>query len=182
MHSRKGAGSMRESWRSGNRIAAIVRMRDRRDFERVTVILSKREDYPANTIDSTRLRGVPVSGPAARERVPIATFNGGPALLFPQQAQLSRSVHHGPARVDQDGGGRHLTGRTSRMSRAENGDGRDRLSSHIASDVRLRLHERTISPTGADARQAGNIAPSLRVSRTPLLDPARALRDAPTLS
>ncbi len=106
-----------------NRIEAIAKIEGIDcDFERIDGYL-----FPSASDDSSTInreleaaRRAGVSDVHRVERVPVATFNAGPALRFPNQGQFHPLKYlAGLARAITDGGGRIFTG--SHVAKVEGG-------------------------------------------------------------
>ena len=125
VHGELGARLAAESHAAAvNRIEAIVRMEGIDcEFERLDgYLFPSAKDNPSNMereYEAARRAGL--SDVQLLERVPVPTFNAGPALRFPQQAQFHPLKYlAGLARAITDGGGRIFTG--SHVAKVEGGD------------------------------------------------------------
>jgi glycine/D-amino acid oxidase-like deaminating enzyme/nitrite reductase/ring-hydroxylating ferredoxin subunit len=125
VHGEEGARLACESHAAAvNRIEAIVRMEGIDcDFQRLDgYLFPSAKDDPANIdreYEAARRSGV--ADVQRIDRVPVATFNAGPALRFPEQAQFHPLKYiAGLARAITDGGGRIFTG--SHVAKVEGGD------------------------------------------------------------
>ena len=125
VHGEEGARLACESHAAAvNRIEAIVRTEGIDcDFVRLDgYLFPSAKDDPANIdreYEAARRAGI--ADVQRVDRVPIATFNAGPALRFPQQGQFHPLKYiTGLARAITDGGGRIFTG--SHVAKVEGGD------------------------------------------------------------
>jgi glycine/D-amino acid oxidase-like deaminating enzyme/nitrite reductase/ring-hydroxylating ferredoxin subunit len=125
VHGEEGARLGAESHAAAvNRIEAIVRVEGIDcDFERLDgYLFPSAQDDPANIdreYEAARRAGL--ADVQRIDRVPVATFNAGPALRFPQQAQFHPLKYiAGLARAITEGGGRIFTG--SHVAKVEGGE------------------------------------------------------------
>jgi glycine/D-amino acid oxidase-like deaminating enzyme/nitrite reductase/ring-hydroxylating ferredoxin subunit len=124
VHGEEGARLAAESHMAAvNRIEAIVKIEGIDcDFERLDgYLFPSATDQPSNInqeLEAARRAGI--SDVHRVERVPVPTFNAGPALRFPNQGQFHPIKYlAGLARAITDGGGRIFTG--SHVAKVEGG-------------------------------------------------------------